>query len=107
MATPPGNRTVQLLKLLEKEPNDAFLLYGLALECKKAGNAAEAVVYLDRVIAVDAGYCYAYHQKGLILESTGDLEAAKTAYRQGIDAARRKGDSHAQSEIEAALSMIE
>ncbi len=104
---PPTGRMQQLLKMLEREPNDTFLLYGLALEHKKAGDAAEALTLLDRVTTLDPGYCYAYHQKGLINESQDDLEAARRAYRAGIDAARTKGDEHARQEIEAALMMIE
>ena len=92
--------------MLERDPKDTFLLYGLALEHKKLGDANQAIEYLDRVIAADAGYCYAYHQKGLVHESTGDVEAAKTAYRAGIDAATKKGEEHARSEIQAALDML-
>ena len=83
------------------------MLYGIALECKKAGDLPAAIEHLDRVIALDPGYCYAYHQKGLTYESAGDTESARSAYRAGIDAAKQKGDAHAQGEIEAALSMIE
>ena len=105
----PGvsDRLDKLAKMLEREPNDTFLIYGLALEHKKLGNTDEALKLLDRVITLDPGYCYAYHQKGLTFESTGDNEAAKSAYRAGISAAKQKGDAHAQGEIEAALSMIE
>jgi Tfp pilus assembly protein PilF len=97
----------QLQAMLEKEPADTFLLYGLALEYKKAGDAKSATEYLDRVIALDSGYCYAYHQKGLIAEFVGDIPAAKAAYQQGIAAATKKGDAHARQEIEAALEMLE
>ena len=93
--------------MLEKSPGDTFLLYALALEYRKSGDANSAIEYLDKVVQHDWGYCYAYHQKGLILESTGDVEAARLAYRQGIDAAARKGDEHARQEIAAALAMIE
>ena len=92
--------------MLERDPNDTFLLYGIAWEHKKLGDAKRAIEFLDRVIAADAGYCYAYHQKGLTFESTGDLESAKSAYRAGIDAAAKKGDEHARSEIQAALDML-
>ena len=92
--------------MLERDPNDTFLLYGIALEHKKLGDAKRAIEYLDRVIAADAGYCYAYHQKGLAYESTGDVEAAKAAYRAGVDAATKKGEEHARSEIQAALDML-
>ena len=102
-----SERLQKLQAMLEREPNDTFLLYGIALEHKKANDLTAAVDHLDRVLAIDPNYCYAYHQKGLAFESAGDMEAAKAAYRQGIEAAQRCGDAHAQGEIEAALSMIE
>lgn len=93
--------------MLAKEPNDTFLLYGIALEHKKLNDASAALEFLDRVTRLDPGYCYAYHQKGLVHESEGNTDAAKTAYRQGVQAAIEKGDDHARGEIEAALSMID
>jgi len=104
---PNTPRLEQLLKLLEREPNDTFLIYGLALEYKKAGNLPRAIELLNRVIQLDSGYCYAYHQKGLAYEQAGDVAAARQAYRDGITAAVRKGDSHAKAEIEAALEHVE
>ena len=105
MASTP--RMEQLRRMLERDPNDPFLLYAIALEHKKAGDATQAIEFLNKVVQVDPGYCYAYHQRGLTYESLGDLEAARRAYREGIEAATRKGDAHARSEIEGALAMIE
>ena len=93
--------------MLERDPKDPFLLYATALEHKKAGELNQAIEFLNQVVHVDPGYCYAYHQRGLAYESLGDLEAARRSYREGIDAAIRKGDAHARSEIEGALSMID
>jgi Tfp pilus assembly protein PilF len=101
------SRLEKLKAMLEKSPEDTFLLYALALEYRKSGDTKSTIEYLDRVIQHDWGYCYAYHQKGLALESLGDLEGARTAYRAGIEAAGRKGDHHAGEEIAAALVMIE
>jgi|SRR5579862_7757058 len=103
----PSERAQKIQSMLEKTPGDTFLMYALAMEMKKSGNAAEAVKLFDQVILHDWGYCYAYHQKGLTLESTGDVEGAGAAYKQGIEAATRKGDFHARDEIAAALAMIE
>jgi Tfp pilus assembly protein PilF len=103
----PSERAQKLRAMLEKSPGDTFLLYALAMEAKKSGDTAEAIKFFDQVILHDWGYCYAYHQKGLILESSGDLEGARQSYRQGIDAAGRKGDAHAKEEISAALANIE
>ena len=101
-----SERLEKLLGLLERDPSDAFVLYGIALEHKKSGDGPRAIEFLDRTIAADAGYCYAYYQKGQVLESLGDSGAARETYQAGIAAAQRKGDAHAQSEIEGALSML-
>jgi tetratricopeptide (TPR) repeat protein len=101
------SRLEKLQGMLEKSPGDTFLLYAIALEYRKMGDAASALKYLDSVIQHDWGYSYAYHQKGQILESSGNLDGARRAYREGIDAANRKGDQHAAEEIGAALGMIE
>jgi tetratricopeptide (TPR) repeat protein len=99
-------RLQQLERMLEKSPSDTFLLYGVAMEHKKAGDLPRAIEYFDRVIRKDDGYCYAYHQRGLAFEMAGDVEAAKRSYKEGVEAARRKGDAHAEGEIQAALDMV-
>jgi tetratricopeptide (TPR) repeat protein len=101
-----ADRLVQLLAMLEKEPNDPFLLYGIAMEYKKQNNLITALEYFSRTLSADAGYCYAYFQMGQVNESTGDIAAAKKAYNDGIIAARKKGDAHAESEISGALDML-
>ena len=103
----PTERMKKLLKMLESSPGDTFLLYALAMDYKKAGDIPAAIELFDKVIQHDWGYCYAYHQKGLVLEAAGQTQAAQAAYRAGIDAATRKGDAHAREEIAAALAMIE
>ena len=100
-------RMRQLQQLLDRQPNDTFLLYGMALEFKKLRDADRALEYLDRVIALDHGYCYAYHQKGQVLEELGQLDSAKEVYREGIKASQEVGDGHAAGEIEAALAALE
>jgi tetratricopeptide (TPR) repeat protein len=99
-------RSQQLEKMLEREPNDPFLLYGLALEHKKSSDFARAVELLHRTIEVDPGYCYAYYQLGQIHAATGDLVTAKRVFEQGIAAATKKGDGHAAGEISAALAEL-
>ena len=107
MPAPSTSRMEQLQRMLERNPKDAFLLYAIALEHKKAGEAKQAIEFLKKTIEVDPSYCYAYHQLGLVRESLGEMEEAKQAYRDGIAAARKAGDAHAAGEIEGALSMIE
>jgi tetratricopeptide (TPR) repeat protein len=102
----PGTRLAQLQKMLDTSPADAFLLYGIAMEHKKVGDVNQAIAYFDRTIAADPLYCYAFYQKGQVLESSGSEDAARQAYRAGIDAASKKGDAHARGELEAALDLL-
>ena len=102
----PGSRLTQLERMLEKSPDDTFLLYGIGMEYKTAGDTDRAIEYFNRVVQLDPGYCYAYHQRGLACEIAGDLEAARQAYREGVAAAAKKGDAHAQGEIQAALDLL-
>ncbi len=100
------SRLDQLHKLLKLTPSDPFLTYGIALEHKKAGELPQAVEWLDKTIEIDAAYCYAYYQKGQVLEQLGDADAARRTYRQGIAAATEAGDAHAQGELQGALDML-
>lgn len=102
-----SERMQTLVGMLEKEPNDLFLLYAIALEHKKAGQFADAQKYLAEVLKRDPLYCVAYQQAGQVYEQAGDVEAAKKSYREGIAAAGRKGDQHAREEMEGALAMLE
>jgi Tfp pilus assembly protein PilF len=102
-----ASRLEQLQKMLDREPNDTFLLYGLAMEYKKAGDVEAALQQLEKVVLLDPGHGYAFFQRGQIEESRGDMVAARTAYEDGIIAATKSGDAHARSELEGALSMIE
>ena len=92
--------------MLERQPRDAFLLYGVAMEHKKRGDAPQALEYLSRTIEVDPNYCYAYYQQGQVHELAGDTAAARRSYAAGIEAALRTGDEHARSELQAALDLL-
>ena len=102
-----SERLGKLMAMLEKSPNDPFLLYGIGMEHKKIGDWKGAIEYFDKTIAADAGYCYAYFQNGQTFEAAGDLGGARAAYQAGIAAATAKGDAHAREEIAGALGMIE
>src|SRR5947199_207461 len=86
--SPYSQRVDHLHAMLQKQPNDPFLLYGIAMEHKKFNEPAQAIDFLNRVILQDANYCYAYYQLGQIFESTGDAALAIKSYNDGIAAAK-------------------
>ena len=102
-----NNTRVEKVKaMLAKSPDDTFLLYALAMEYKKT-DQPQSLELLRRVIQLDPLQSYAYFQLGQVHELSGDAEAAKETYRQGVTAAGRAGDEHAKHEIAAALAAIE
>jgi tetratricopeptide (TPR) repeat protein len=96
----------QLHKLLAAEPNDPFLLYGLAQEHARLGNHTEALQWYDRCLVADPRYAYAYFHKARSQEALGDTPAAVETLRAGVQAARAAGDQHAQSEISGYLDEL-
>jgi len=101
------DRIEQLKKMLQAEPDDAFCMYGLALEYAKRGDAAEAVSWFDRTIAADPRQCYAYFHKAKSQHEAGDATAAQGTLQTGLRQARAIGDLKAASEIEAFLDELE
>lgn len=100
------DRLAKLQEMLQRTPKDAFLLYGIGLEYKKAGDVPHAVEFLNRAIEADPGYCYAYYQRAQVQEQAGQTDLARQSYQEGIAAAKRVGDAHALSELETALALI-
>ena len=106
MEGPTSEKLSKLFAMLEREPRDAFLLYGIGMEYKKLAAPQLAIEYFAKTITVDPSYCYAYFQSGQVHEQQGNADAARHAYRAGIDAATAAGDAHAAEELQAALDMI-
>lgn len=96
----------QLEKLLETDPNDAFVLYGLAQEHAKAGQVARSLKYYDRCLTADPGYCYAYFHKARVQEESGDVAGAIATLRAGIAKSKEVGDAHALSELSGSLDLL-
>lgn len=100
------SRLVQLEALLLKEPEDAFLNFGVAMELAKAERYAESLARFDQVVKLDPHYVAAHFHKGKTLLAMGEVEAAKQALRVGIETAGKCGEQHAQGEMEELLGSL-
>ncbi|MAY73981.1 MAG: hypothetical protein CMJ31_04505 [Phycisphaerae bacterium] len=89
----------QLEKLLAADPNDAFVLYGLAQEHAKNGDHETAIGFFDRCLGVDPLYTYAYFHKARSQEADGDVTGAAETLRFGLGKAREAKDDQAIGEI--------
>lgn len=96
----------QLEKLLESEPDDVLLNFGLAMELARQGHPDEAVARLDRVLELDPTYIAAYSQKSAILIARARQEEARAVLEAGMAAANRAGDTHAAGEMRKILNTL-
>ena len=102
-----SRRRAMLEQSLADDPSDAFLRYGLAVQCLREGDIAEG---RDRLRALIADHpddqVAAYQQLGQSYLETGELEEASATLRAGIDRARARGDWHALAEMEGLLAQL-
>ena len=97
----------ELEAILQKEPDDVFLNFGLSMALAAAGRPQEALERFERTLALDPDYVPAHFQKGRLLADVGRTEDAREALEHGIEVARKVGDEHAKGEMGEFLVMLE
>ena len=102
-----SGRLEQLQKLFEADPADADLPYMIALEHGKAGDTDEALAWLDKTIALNAHYHYAYFQKAKLFDEDGEIDQAVAVLDQGIELATKAGDAKALGELQELKLMMQ
>ena len=97
---------VQLEAMLQQDPTDSFLRYGLAMEYASLGDNQTAATQLLQLTA-DSEYVPAFLQAGQILYKLDRVEEALAVLRKGTEIAQRQGDHHAASEMSGLISSFE
>lgn len=76
------------------------------MECANLEDAAAAVENFEKLLAENPNYVAGYFQYGQLLAKLSRTADARRTLSNGIEAARRAGDQHAGSEMEAALAQL-
>jgi predicted Zn-dependent protease len=95
-----------LLKMTSGGNEDPFVWYGLAMEYRSLGRLDEALTTFEGLRSRTPDYVPMYLMCGQMLESMGRASDARSWLSTGIESARKKGDSHAASELESALQAL-
>jgi predicted Zn-dependent protease len=106
MSEQKKSRRQKLEEFLAKKPNDAFTLYGLALECSNGGDFASAESHFRSLLQSNPDYVPGYQMYAQTLAQNERTEDAKAILAQGIQAATRLGNQHARTEMEGLLSEL-
>ncbi|PQO44673.1 tetratricopeptide repeat protein [Blastopirellula marina] len=100
------SRREQIESLLADDPNDSFLLYGLAMEYRKEGAHEKALERFDQLIRQSPPYVPAYFMAGQMLAEAGQANDARSWLRDGIEEAQRQGNGHAAGEMSELLMTL-
>lgn len=98
-----SSRIDALRRMIERNPNDPRLRFGLALELEKLGEWEQVVTELLAYLALTDDEGNAWGRLGNALRQLGRDEEAKDAYRKGIEAAYRHGHPSMAAEFEEIL----
>ena len=100
------DRVAALNDILTQNPTDAFARYGLAMEYSKQGDFDRALAEFGILIEHHPDYTAGYFMAAQTLVRAERSEDAKKMLQRGIASARRTGNLHAQSEMEAMLGEL-
>ncbi len=99
-------RREKIEALLRDDPEDVFLRYSLALEMEAAGEWEPCLEILEDLARGTPPYVPALQMAGQFLAARGRAEEARRALREGIDAAREQGNTHAAGEMSELLMSL-
>jgi len=98
------DRVAALNDILTQDPTDAFARYGLALEYSRLGDLDRALAEFSILLEKHPDYTAGYFMAAQTLAKADRVDDAKKMLTDGIASARRTGNLHAQSEMEAMLT---
>lgn len=93
----------KLRSLIERNPQDPFPLYGLAMEHKRLEQDEDAIQTFSDLVERFPDYTAAYYHYGATLIRAGRESEAEAVLQRGMDVAQSNGDSHARDELAMAL----
>lgn len=100
------DRIAALNEILTENPKDAFARYGLAMEYSKQGDFDRALAEFSILLENHPDYTAGYFMAAQTLVKAERRNEAKEMLHKGVTSARRTGNLHAQSEMEAMLAEL-
>src|SRR5690348_18454850 len=100
------DRIAMLKEILAQNPKDTLARYGLAMEYSNSGQVEDALREFGALLTSNPDYAAGYFMAAQMLAREGREEDARKMLRDGIAAAQRTGNLHAQSEMEELLGQL-
>lgn len=100
------SRREKIEAMLLDDPTDTFLRYSLAMELRSEGDHETSIVKLSELTRDATPYVPAYFMAAQQFVELDRIDDARSFLRDGIEEARRQGNSHAAAEMSELLSSL-
>jgi predicted Zn-dependent protease len=101
------DKIAALREILAVDAGNSFARYGVAMELAGRGETVAALDEFDTLLKNDPGYTAGYFMAAQTLAAAGRAPEASERLKAGIESARRSGNQHALSEMQAMLDDLE
>ncbi len=101
------DKIAALNEILKQNPTDAFTRYGLAMAYAAESLNDQAFAEYTTILQHTPDYVPAYQMSAQLLLKLSRPDEARTRLEQGLAAAQRTGNTHAQSELQAMLDDLD
>ena len=102
----PLSRREKIEALLQDEPDDPFLRYGLAVEFDNEGQTDEALAIFRGLMTGQPPHVASFFRGAQLLVRLDEIDQARATLREGIEIARQQGDTHAAGEMGELLASL-
>jgi predicted Zn-dependent protease len=100
------DRIAMLKEILAANPVDSFARYGLAMEYANSGDLETSLAEFGTLLRNTPDYTAGYFMAAQTLVKASRVDDAKKMLGDGIGSAKRTGNGHALSEMEAMLEEL-
>jgi tetratricopeptide (TPR) repeat protein len=96
-----------LKEILVLDPKNSFARYGIAMELAGRGETEAALAEFSTLLANDPDYTAGYFMSAQTLANEARIPEAIEQLKAGIASAKRSGNNHAISEMQAILDELD
>jgi predicted Zn-dependent protease len=99
------NRIDVFNQMLEADPENTMVMFGLAKEYEKVNKTEDLIAILEKYLSLADDEGNAFGMLAKAYEKTGDREKAKSAYQKGIEVSNAHGHPSMAMEYQETLEM--
>jgi len=99
------NRIEVFKQMLETEPENTMVMFGLAKEYEKLGQTDEVIALLENYLANADDEGNAYGMLAKAYEKNGEREKARAAYEKGIEISNAHGHPSMANDYQMTLDL--